>query len=111
MILVHADGKPVEGARVLLTGPRIWRGTTNKNGLVDAGWLAPGRYAVKASEGARAAASVIELTTEDREFTLSLATGIALRGTVHAADGTPVAGARIEAEPSSTSTRCAATRR
>ncbi len=99
MVLVRADGKPVEGARVVLTGPRIWRGTTNKNGLADAGWLAPGRYAVQASDGARAAAEVIELTTEDREITLSLAAAIALRGTVRAADGTPVAGARIEAEP------------
>lgn len=98
VILVRAEGKPVADARVVLTGPRVWRGTTDKQGRADAGWLTPGRYAAQAREGSRAAARVFDLTREDREITLELGSTIAVTGTVRAADGTPIAGARIEAE-------------
>jgi len=106
-IIVKSSGAAAADATVVLTGPRVWRGVTDKDGRAFAPWLIPGKYAVVASQGRKAAAQSLELHDEDQELELTLSDGIAVRGTIMAADGSPIGGARIHAEPTSEQTSAA----
>lgn len=105
-ILVHVlDGdRPVEGARVQVTGTALWparEGRTGPKGMVKLAGLLAGSYALRATQGEKV--SPIELGImlargEDKELTLRLQPGrrVLVRVTDgDAQDAAPIAGARI----------------
>jgi len=106
-IVVTSDGQPVADAAVVVTGPRVWRASTNAVGRIDAPWLIPGKYAIVATKEHQSTARTIVIEERDREVELALRDGVLIRGSILAADGSPIAGARIHAEPTSEQTSAA----
>jgi subtilisin family serine protease len=94
-----SGGGPIAGATVVATGPITRSGTTNASGVYS--FVIPvGSYTIEASAFGYVTQStsgtITEGGTTTRNFTLSLAPGGMLSGTVRDAYGRRVAGTRIE---------------
>jgi protocatechuate 3,4-dioxygenase beta subunit len=97
-VVAKKDGAPIEGACVTLGGRSDYEMQTDETGRFSFGAVDRGRYLLTVSAfGFATLRRALELSeSPQEELLVELGRGGEIAGTVTAADGTPVEGARIE---------------